>query len=46
MMWYGSHEGKSGNMVLNIAKYDFNMASKGEYMQIKGELCNKHGKYN
>ena len=25
MMGYGSHEGKSGNMVLNIAKYDFNM---------------------
>ena len=26
MIWYGSHESKSGNMVLNMAKYDFNMA--------------------
>ena len=46
MMWYGSHEGKSGNMVLNIAKYDFNMAQIKVDMQNKGDLWIKHGKYD
>ena len=44
-MLHGSHEGKSGNMVLTIAKYDLIWLNKLD-MQNNGELWIKHGKYD